>query len=138
MAFEVFDKRLTPLAKAPIITIQMRGIFSMNRAAYALMDSPSHVELLYDKDDQVIGIRGVDDDVPHGYEVRAQTRDKVSGPVIIAGTAFTQYYKIDTSVSRRWTPTVENGILRIDLKEPGVAIKGNRTAQASSGDEQES
>lgn len=136
MAFEVFDKRLTPLAKAPIITIQMRGIFSMNRAAYALIESPTHVELLYDKDERVIGIRAVGDDVPHGYEVRAQTKDKVSGPVIVAGTAFTQYYKIDTNVSRRWTPTVENGILRIDLKEPGVEIKGNRTAHASNGDDQ--
>lgn len=136
MAFEVFDKRLIPLAKAPIITIQMRGIFSMNRAAYALIESPTHVELLYDKDERVIGIRAVGDDVPHAYEVRAQTKDKVSGPVIVAGTAFTQYYEIDTNVSRRWTPTVENGILRIDLKDPGVEIKGNRTAQASNGDDQ--
>ncbi|MBM4496989.1 hypothetical protein GS426_19875 [Rhodococcus hoagii] len=27
MAFEVFDKRMSPLAKAPSVTIQKRGIF---------------------------------------------------------------------------------------------------------------
>lgn len=30
MPFEAFDKRLTPLAKAPIVTIQKRGIMSLN------------------------------------------------------------------------------------------------------------
>ncbi|NKT46166.1 hypothetical protein GS908_01205 [Rhodococcus hoagii] len=40
MAFEVFDKRMSPLAKAPSVTIQKRGIFSINKAAHALIGEP--------------------------------------------------------------------------------------------------
>lgn len=136
MAFEVFDKRLTPLAKAPTVTIQMRGIITLNRAAYALMNEPSTVELLYDKEQDVIGIREVSDDTPHGYSVRPQNANKDSGPLVIAGTAFTQYYSIDTSTSRRWTPELRDGVLCIDVRRGGVEVRGNRRrADESSGDE---
>ena len=131
MAFEVFDKRLTPLTKAPVITIQKRGIMSLNRAAHALIGEPKVVELLYDRDEKVIGIRPVSDDVPHGYPVRPQSTTKSSGPLLIAGTAFVQYYDIDTTTSRRWTPTVRDNILCVDLKEPGTPIVGNRSKNAA-------
>jgi len=50
MAFEVFDKRQAPLGKAPAVTIQRRGLMSLNRAAYNMINEPSTVELLYDRD----------------------------------------------------------------------------------------
>jgi hypothetical protein len=127
MAFEVFDKRLTPLTKAPVVTIQKRGVMSLNRAAHALIGEAATVELLYDRDEQLVGIRPVSDDVPHAYPVRPQATTKQTGPLLIAGTAFVQYYDIDTSISRRWTPTVRDGVLCVDLKEPGTPIVGNRS-----------
>jgi hypothetical protein len=130
MAFEVFDKRLTPLAKAPVVTIQKRGVLSLNRAAHALIGGAETVELLFDRDEQVIGIRPVADNVPHGYPVRSLST-KSTGPLLIAGTGFTQYYGIDTTTARRWTPTVQDNILCIDLKNPGTPIVGNRSAKAS-------
>ncbi|WP_219419672.1 hypothetical protein [Pseudonocardia nigra] len=126
MAFEVFDKRLTPLSKAPIVTIQKRGVMSLNRAAHALIGDAETVELLYDRDERIVGIRPVADDVPHGYPVRPQSATKSTGPLLIAGTAFVQYYGIDTTTSRRWTPTLRDGVLCIDMKEPGTPIVGNR------------
>lgn len=131
MGFEVFDKRMAPLAKAPSVTIQRKGIISINRAAYALMGEPATVELLYDKDRKVVGLRGADESVPHAYEVRAQSASKETGPLIVAGTAFTNFYKIDTTVSRRWQPFVEDGILCIDLASGGVEIRGNRSPRTS-------
>lgn len=130
MAFEVFDKRQSPLAKAPTVTIQRRGLMSMNRAAYNLIGAPTAVELLYDREADVIGFRPAKDDVPHAYSVRSQS-DKETGPVAIAGTAFCQFYKINTEVSRRWTPTVSDGILRVDLTQAGTKIIGNRALAAS-------
>jgi hypothetical protein len=139
MVFEVFDKRLTPLSKAPSVTIQRRGLFSLNRAAHALLKEADTVELLFDRGERMIGIRAVAPDVPHGYEVRPQTKTKTTGPLIIAGTAFTQYYDIDTTVSRRWTPKLIEDVLCIDLNEDGVEIVGNRSgsrgSDASSGNE---
>ena len=130
MAFEVFDKRHAPLSKAPAVTILKRGTFSLNRAAYALIGEPKTVELLYDKSERIIGLRPASDDMAHGYPVRPQTAAKDTGPVLVAGSAFTQYYGIDTETSMRYLPTTQDGILCIDLKTPGQEIVGNRNKKS--------
>lgn len=127
MGFEVFEKRMVPLAKAPAITIQKRGIFSINRAAHNLIGGAETVELLYDKVDKIIGIRPIDETSPHAYTVRAQSPNGDSGQMILSATAFTQYYDIDTDVSRRWVPYEKDGILCIDLKGSSTVIIGHRT-----------
>lgn len=124
MAFEVFDKRMAPLAKAPSITMQRRGIFSINKAAHKLIGEPESVELLFDKDAQVIAMRRSNES--HAYVIRKQTaRD--AGQVILSATAFTQYFNIDTSVSRRFKPYVDSDMLCIDLQGPSTEVRGNRT-----------
>ncbi|OAN41133.1 MULTISPECIES: hypothetical protein [Microbacterium] len=126
MPFEVFDKRMAPLAKAPSVTIQKRGIFSINKAAHKLIGEPDTVELLFDKERDVIALRPSTES--HAYTIRPQSaRD--TGQVIVSATAFTQYYDIDTLVSRRYKPFEEDGMLLIDLRGPSVEIKGNRTKQ---------
>lgn len=125
MPFEVFNKRKQALGKAPTVTLQRRGILSINRSAYSLVNSPEAVELLFDPDEKIVGLREVSNDAPHGYAVR---RGKDTGPVIVACTAFTQHYGIDTSVSRRYVPYVEDGILCFDLKGESVEVIGNRAS----------
>ena len=71
MGFEVFDKRMAPLAKAPSVTIQKRGIFSINRAAHKLIEEPETVELLFDKENKVIALRPSKE--PHAYSIRPQS-----------------------------------------------------------------
>ncbi len=127
MPFEVFNKKLAPLAKGPSVTIQKRGLMSVNRAAYALLGEPKAVELLFDKDERVIGLRPVDESAPHAYPLRPQSSKSGSGPLMLAGTAFTHYYGIDTSVSMRWVPTLQGDVLCIDLKQEGVIATSNRT-----------
>ena len=129
MAFEVFDKRMAPLAKAPSITMQRRGIFSINTAAHKLIGEPESVELLFDKEAQVIAMRRSNES--HAYVIRKQTaRD--AGQVILSATAFTQYFDIDTSVSRRFKPYVDADMLCIDLKGPSTEVRGNRTKRETS------
>lgn len=127
MPFEVFDKRNAPLAKSPSVTIQKRGIFSINRAAHSLIGEPETVELLFDKENQTIGLRPSGTS-PHAYAVRSQggSSKRGSGQVILSATAFTQYYGIDTTVSRRWEPYEEGGVLCIDLKGRSAEVRGNR------------
>lgn len=64
MPFEVFDKRMTPLAKAPSVTIQKRGVISLNKAAHDIIGNAGTVELLYDRDRQVMALRATDDSSP--------------------------------------------------------------------------
>ncbi|GHF06560.1 hypothetical protein [Pseudolysinimonas yzui] len=123
MAFEVFDKRMAPLAKAPSVTIQKRGIFSINKAAHKLIGEPETVELLFDKEAHVIAMRPSAES--HAYTVRPQSERK-TGQVILSATAFTQYYGVDTKVSRRYQPYEQDGMLCIDLTSPSVEVIGNR------------
>lgn len=126
MPFEVFDKRMTPLAKAPSVTIQKRGVISLNKAAHDLVDNAETVELLYDRDRQVMALRAADDSSPHAYAVRNGSK-RGPGQAIVSATAFTAHYGIDTAATRRWKPFVEDGMLCVDLTTEGTIITGNRT-----------
>lgn len=126
MPFELFDKRQAPLAKSPSITIQRRGLFSLNRAAHQLMGEPRQVELLFDRRARIIALRPAEVDSPHAYPVRTQSSKNNRGTLMIAGTAFTAFYGIDTTASRRWVPHFEDGMLQIDLSGPSTEIIGNR------------
>lgn len=132
MGFEVFDKRMAPLAKAPSVTIQKKGIFSINRAAHNLIGAPETVELLFDKEASVIAMRPSDES--HAYSIRPQTASG-TGQVLLSASAFTQYYDIDTKVSRRYKPYEQDGMLCIDVGGPSVEVIGNRASQEdNSGD----
>lgn len=133
MPFELFDKRMTPLAKAPSVTIQKRGVISLNKAAHDLVGNAETVELLYDRDRQVMALRAADDSSPHAYAVRKGSR-RGPGQAIVSATAFTAHYGIDTTATRRWKPFVEDGMLCVDLATEGTVITGNRSKAMISAD----
>jgi len=123
MAFEIFDKRKAPMKGAPSVTVQRRGIVSINGPAHALIGAARVVELLFDQDRKVMAIRPAERS-PRAYELREPSR---SGQTILSATAFAQAFDVDTSVSRRFEPFVEDGMLCIDLNGPSTVIQGNRT-----------
>jgi hypothetical protein len=127
--FETFTRRMIPLVKKPAVTIQKRGAMSFNTAAYVALRSPEAVELLYDKTMQIIGVRAVDPGVDHAYPMRPQGH-KDEGPYIVSGAAFTKYYGIDTEQARRWHADLEDGVLCIDLRQPGQVVTSNRNGSA--------
>ncbi|OLT06219.1 hypothetical protein BJF77_15810 [Kocuria sp. CNJ-770] len=133
MPFEVFDKRMTPLAKAPSVTIQKRGVISLNKAAHDLIGNAETVELLHDRDRQIMALRVTDDSSPHAYAVRKGSK-RGPGQAIVSATAFTAHYGIDTTATRRWKPFVEDGMLCVDLTTEGTVITGNRTQAAAPAD----
>ncbi len=40
MAFEVFKKGSAPISSVPSVTVQKRGLISMNRSAHVLIGAP--------------------------------------------------------------------------------------------------
>ena len=123
MPFETFKRqRLKPGAE-PFVTIQKKGVLSLNRAAHAALGEPEAVELLYDRESRLIGMRKVDSSLEHAYTVRSFGR---GGTWLISGTAFASYYDIDTSVPTRRKGRVEDGMLVIDLNDPGTPALSNR------------
>ncbi|WP_369197603.1 hypothetical protein [Streptomyces djakartensis] len=135
--FETFTKRMAPLVKQPFVTIQKRGTLSLNAAAHALLGKPDAVELLYDRDEQIVGLRAVPKGSEHAYPLRSQGGKSV-GPYIVSGTAFAKYYKIDTEVSRRWVASLVDDVLCIDLKQEGTVVTSNRSASQSADTSNES
>lgn len=123
--FETFKKRMVPLKKAPYVTIQKRGTMSFNAAAHAALGNPEAVELLYDRDERIIGVRSVDPGVEHAYPLRSPSKRDMS--FILSGTAFTKYYEIDTSVSTRYPAYMDGDVLCIDLKQEGTVVTSNRS-----------
>lgn len=124
--FEVFRKRMAPLVKDPFVTIQRRGVMSLNAAAYAALGSPSAVELLFDPKERIVGLRATEENSEHAYPVRS-TSSKRESTFMVSGTAFTKFYGIDTTESVRRRAVLENGVLCVDLNDAGTTIVGNRS-----------
>jgi hypothetical protein len=123
--FQTFKKRMVPLAKQPYMTLQRRGTMSFNAAAHAALGMPQAVELLYDPDERIIGVRAVEPTVEHAYPLRSPGNTERS--FILSGTAFTKYYGIDTTRSVRRPAYLEGDVLCVDLKDPGTEVTSNRT-----------
>jgi hypothetical protein len=101
------------------VTLQKRGAISLNASAHRALGAPPSVELLYDRVQRIIGLRPVDPGVPNAYPVRPATT--ASGPFVVSAMAFTRYYEIDTTVTRRWEAYVEDGVLCVDLTSEPTA-----------------
>lgn len=136
MAFKVFEKGSAPVATVPSVTIQKRGLISLNRAAFNLIGAPGAVELLWDEERRVIGLRPAPIEKPNAYPARPQSSKTDRGPVMIAGSLFTRFIHLDTSDAHRWVPTVENEVLCIDLNTPGQTVRSNRAKAAHQEGEQ--
>lgn len=128
MAFETF-KRQRAKPGEPFLTIQRKGVFSLNRTAYELMGSPEAVELLYDPEAKLIGLRKIDPDVQHAYAVRSLGGRGGDSTFLISGTAFANYYGIDTSITTRRVPRLQDDVLIVDLNDPGTRVTSNRRAK---------
>lgn len=126
MPFEVFDKRSAPMRGAPSVTVQRKGIVSINAPAHKMIDGAKVVELLFDPARRVMALRPADTS-PRTYELREPSR---SGQTLLSATAFMQNYGIDTSVSRRYEPFEEDGMLCIDFNGPSTEVRGNRRARS--------
>jgi hypothetical protein len=122
--FELFHRSLVPLKSEPSVTIQKRGTVSLNASAFAALGSPDSVELLYDSQQRIVGLRPVDRRSETAYRVRPPATG--SGPYLVSATMFLRFHDLEVSVSRRWPSFVDNGVLCVDLKTPGVAVTSNR------------
>ncbi|MGD8150664.1 hypothetical protein [Ornithinimicrobium sp. Y1694] len=133
MGFEVFDKRHAPLRGTPSVTVQKRGIVSINGPAHKLIEGAKVVELLFDRERQVMAIRPSEPS-PRAYEMRGPSK---TGQTILSAIAFMQAYDVDTSVSRRYEPFMEDGMLCINFAGESTEIHGNRAGASKKAQEAE-
>jgi len=123
--FLPFDRHATPTPGKPFATIQRTGkLITLNKVAYQMLNKPEAVELSYDPDEHLIGVRPVPSSHPRSYVVRQMGK---SNTYTIAGQAFTQYWGIDTSLALRYSASLIGDYLVVDLKEKGVDVTGPRS-----------
>jgi hypothetical protein len=125
--FQVFDKRAVPSSVEPMVTLQRSGPISLNRVAYHAIGEPSHVELLYDPDEKIIGFRAAVGQPAHAYPVRVQGHATHS--YLVAGLAFMKHFNILPKVSLRYVAQMYDDVLGVDLKEKGLEVTSNRSAR---------
>lgn len=118
MAFEVFTKQAIATSGQTYISIQKKGILSLNDAAYTALGEPAAVELLYDRDRQLVGLRPVDPGVEHAHAVR-HPRNK-SG-VVVTAMRFAKHYGLPIDGGHRWPATLDGEVLCIDISKPPEA-----------------
>lgn len=121
--WETFRRRAAPVSTVPMVTIQKRGTLSFNRPAFEALGEPSAVELLYDREERVVGLRPIDPAAPHAYQPRQQGK---TANWLVSGRAFTQYFGIETDTARRYPAVLQDDVLTVDLKQPGSDATGVR------------
>ena len=117
MPFETFTRQRKS-DRQPYVTMQKKGVISLNKAAFDALDQPDSVELLYDSESRLVALRKVDSSVEHAYQVRAPVENHATW--LVSGAAFVSYYEIDNSESIRRPARIEEDLLVIDLNHPGV------------------
>lgn len=125
--FETFTRSMLPLSREPAVTLQRRGTISLNRPAFAALRSPSAVELLFDPDSRIIGLRGTDPRAENAHFVRSST-PAPSGPFIISAMAFFRVYGIDVPATRRFPAYVTDQVLCVELEGASQPVRRGRSA----------
>ena len=121
--FVEFERESAGSAETPMFTLQARGLLSLNHAAYRALGQPDHVALLYDEEEQVVGVRLVAEDHPNAHRVRPQ-----GGSYIVGAQKFTSHYGIKPLVAQRFMAhDYGNGVWGFVLTE-GRSVANRRGA----------
>ena len=124
--FKKWDRKSAPKTTEPMVTMQRRGIFSLNRAAFEAMGEPKKVDLYFNERENIVAFVPAEEDSLSAYPPREQgNRANYYG----AGQLFTRHNRIDSSVARRYRPTIKDYILFLDLKGPSMDATGARARQ---------
>lgn len=110
--FEVFrEGRGVSLKDSATIGLTANGKLSLNRKAFDMLHQPEAVELLFDREDQRVGIRAVEATVSHAYPVRKQSR---ADSYIIAASRFVNAYDL-SEIRGRFVATWDCDVLAASI-----------------------
>jgi hypothetical protein len=104
---QLFDQR------HPIVSIQSKGNFGLNRQSFEALGRPERVILRYNKATGAIGIRPAYAGEPYSYTVKKQAQ---ADSYVVTGKAFLQYIGYETGKLRTFQPKVEGGMLVLELE----------------------
>jgi hypothetical protein len=126
--FETFEKRRTPPASEPLVTLLRTGVISMNVVSYELLGRPEHLEFAYARSEEIIALRPVKERTQFSYPIR-ELKSGAGGTFSVSAKAFLQFYGIPIGASVRRVAFLDDELLCVDLRNPGVDVTTGRTAE---------
>lgn len=97
----------------------------MNAFAYDLAGSPDYFEFLYDAEAKIVGLRPRSSETQFSYPVR-ELKSASGGTFSVSAKAFMQFYELPMERSIRRGASIADGVLCIDLNDPGVDVTAQR------------
>lgn len=95
-------------------SLNVRGVFTLNQLTYDEMGNPPAVELFYDKDERLIGLKPSTLEVPHAYKVRQQGKNK---SYLISARAYCGFFGIEIPQTIKFVGiSMIADVLALDLK----------------------
>ena len=119
----MFKRTNAPRAHGPALTVTTGGTLNLNVAAFELLGQPEAVNLLYARDERIIGLRPARRDELDAYPVRSSRPGR---PPMVSAKAFCEPIGADLTSARRYPLVLDDGIGRVDLKESGTVVTSNR------------
>jgi hypothetical protein len=114
--WKVLERHSRPATKLPVVGIQKKGILSLNQGAVNALGIPEAVEVLYDEEERLFGIRPAESSA-RTYPLRKMGS---SGTYLISAKAIADVLGIDTTIARRYDAKMIEDVLVVDLKTDGI------------------
>ena len=119
MAFEEFKKSKYHSSKGNFITITKTGVLNVSVEAYEkYLKAFEYVKFLFDKENNLIGIKPMKEKHPDYYNIRVMQRGTGSRGISISAVAFLKHYKVDFSKKQKLEPKWQDDLLVLDLNKP--------------------
>lgn len=119
--FELYVRGKPLPSATPRVSVLKRGAISFNEAAFGALGSPTAVQLLFNLENQVIGIRSTSESHESAHRVRSQAGAR---SYVVGCQGFLQFYGIDFQRSRRFSARLVGNMLEVDLSHPSAAGTG--------------
>lgn len=111
------------------VSLSSRGIITLNQPSFDALGGPERVELFYDHEDELIGLKPSTPEIKHSVKIRKQGDNK---SYLINARPFCYHFKISTSQTIRFKDiTMSNGVMVLDINTASH-VEPTRTARDSS------
>lgn len=128
MAFEIFESSKVTKKTAPTVTIDIRGNFVLSASAYETLNGAKNALLMYDLDNDIIGIKECDVET---NSVSVRRYPGTPPRAAISAKQFLDHYGIEHDKSKRWPAKMIEGILQVDLKVQPIEVTRKRKRNSS-------
>lgn len=112
--FEDFSRHSRPKLSKPLVTIQRKGTFTLNQAAFEALGKPEAIVLQMDPKENLMAFRVAEANDINAYRLRPAN---TGSTYLVSGKAFCDFYGIPMDQTRGYGAEMMGKVLAVDLKQ---------------------